>query len=63
MISLFRSNHDDPGALGIMRRILMGIFLMGLLGTGTELLLMDHTEEFWQYIPLVLMAISLVAAV
>ena len=63
MISLFRSNHDDPGALGIMRRILMGIFLMGLLGTGTELLLMDHTEEFWQYIPLVLMAISLVAVV
>jgi len=34
---------------------------MGLLGTGGELLLVGHIEEFWQPTPLFLMAISLAA--
>ncbi len=33
---------------------------MGAVGTGAELLLLGHTEDLWQWVPLVLMAASLV---
>jgi hypothetical protein len=56
-------NNDDSGALGFIRGFLLVIFLMGVLGSGSELLLMGHTEEFWQYIPLILMAASLAAVI
>ena len=45
--------------LGTIRWFLMGILLMGLLGTGVELLLLGHTEGFWQWVPLLLIAIGL----
>lgn len=35
------------------------IFLLGLLGSCVELLLLEHTEEPRQWIPLILMALSL----
>ena len=38
----------------------MAILLMGLLGTGVELLLLEHTEGFWQWVPLLLIAIGLI---
>ena len=56
-------NNDDSGALGFIRGFLLVIFLVGVLGSGSELLLMGHTEEFWQYIPLILMAASLAAVI
>lgn len=34
------------------------MFLFGSLGTGTELVLMEHTEGVWQNVPLVLIAIA-----
>jgi len=45
--------------LGTIRWFLMAILLMGLLGTGVELLLLEHTDGFWQGVPLVLIAIGL----
>ena len=36
--------------------------LLGLLGTGAELLLIGHTEGFWQRVPLALIAAGLVLA-
>ena len=36
------------------------LFLIGAVGTGAELLLLGHTEDLWQWVPLVLMAVSLV---
>lgn len=35
--------------------------LLGLLGTGVELLLLEHFEDTWQIVPLVLIALALVA--
>jgi hypothetical protein len=32
-----------------------------MLGTGTELLLVEHTEEVWQVVPLVLLGVSVAA--
>jgi hypothetical protein len=49
---------DRAGAGAMVRRILLAIFLIGAIGTGAELLLLEHTAE-WQLVPLVLIAISL----
>jgi hypothetical protein len=38
--------------------MIAAIFLFGSLGTGAELLLMEHTEGVWQNVPLVLVAIG-----
>lgn len=37
--------------------MIAAIFLFGSVGTGAELLLMEHTEGVWQNVPLVLVAI------
>ncbi len=39
-----------------IRGALAAIFLFGALGTGTELLLLDHTESASQWFPLILLA-------
>jgi hypothetical protein len=42
------------------RRILLGIFLFGLAGLSIELWLLEHTEDPYQLIPLVLAAAAFV---
>ena len=39
--------------------MVLAIFLLGLLGTGAELLFLAHTQRFTQLIPIVLMVMSL----
>lgn len=48
--------------LSLLRRLLVGLFLLGLMGLGTELVMLEHYEEAWMIVPLVAMALSLVAA-
>ena len=48
----------DSGA--ILRRGLLLIFVLGTVGLGTELLLLDHFEEWRQQVPLVLLTLGLV---
>lgn len=43
-----------------IRAGILGLLVVGMVGTGTELLLMGHTEDFVQLIPLLLMGLSLV---
>ena len=43
---------------GGIRRILTGIFLFGSVGTGAELVLLDHVEDAWQLAPLVLIGVA-----
>ena len=45
----------------ILRGIFLALFLLGVLATGGELLLLGHTERYWQFVPLVLLGLSLVA--
>ena len=45
------------------RRILLGIFLFGLAGLSVELWLLEHTEDAYQLIPLVLAAAAFAGAV
>lgn len=44
-----------------MKKILFAAFLVSLLGTGTELLLLEHTGDTWQLIPVVLIGLALIA--
>jgi hypothetical protein len=44
-------------------RLLLAIFFFGILGTAAELLLLGHFEDIQQFIPLVLIAIAVVAVV
>jgi hypothetical protein len=45
----------------VIRHILLIIFLLGSFGTGAELLLVGHIEEVWQWIPLALLLMSILA--
>ncbi len=45
------------------RRALLSLLAFGLAGTGAELLLLEHTENFWQWLPLLLIALTFVVLV
>jgi hypothetical protein len=40
---------------------MLGLLLFGLVGTGVELILLNHYEDSWQLAPLILIAVALVA--
>ena len=42
-----------------IRKFLLLIFILGVLASGSELVLLDHMEDIWQWIPLMLLACSL----
>ena len=46
-----------------MRGIILAAFLLGVLGTAAELLLVNHTENFWQSLPVWLIGLSLLLLV
>ena len=53
-------NVTMPTSLAYLRGLILATFLLGLIGSGTELILLGHSEDFWQYIPIVLMGLSLI---
>lgn len=46
-----------------MKRLLLAVLLISLVGTGAELLLLEHTEDWWQLVPIVLIGFGLAALV
>jgi hypothetical protein len=46
-------------ALATVRKILLALLGLGMLGTAADLLLMDHHEDAWQLIPLVAIGLAL----
>lgn len=51
--------HDrESGPLKALRAGVLFIFALGAVGTGAELVLLEHTEDVWQWSPLVLLAAS-----
>ena len=42
-----------------MRPLILAVLLVGLLGMGAELLLLQHTGSVWELIPLVLIGLAL----
>jgi hypothetical protein len=51
----------SPDILGRVRAVLLGILLFGLVGTLVELFLLEHTDGFWQWVPIVLFGFGLVS--
>ena len=51
------------GDVAGLRRFLLVILILGLLGTGAELILTEHTENFWQWTPLVLIGLLFIGLV
>jgi len=43
----------------VLRQFLLAVFLLGVLGTAGELLLVEHYEDPWQYAPLAVIGASL----
>lgn len=57
------ADSADSRALAVVRRLLLAILLLGMVGTGVELLLLKHDEEATQLIPLVLLGLGLITVV
>ena len=49
----------DTSTLALVRYALLAILVFGIVGTGVELLLLEHTEDIWQWVPIVMIALSL----
>lgn len=43
----------------VLRGLLLIALLLGIVGTGIELLLLEHTDGFWQLAPLALLGVAL----
>ena len=50
-------SRNDPGAADL-RRLLLLILTVGILGVAAELILLEHYDERTQWIPLVLLAVA-----
>jgi hypothetical protein len=57
------ASGSNENTIRTLRRILLAVLLVGILGTGTELVLLDHFEDRLQLIPLVLLGLGLVVLV
>ena len=47
----------DPSAA--IRRFLLAVIVLGLCGTGVELVLLEHYEDSWQLVPLFFIVLAL----
>jgi hypothetical protein len=45
--------------LTTMRRMLLGVLVLGLIGSGVDLLFLSHYEDVWQVVPLALIGLAL----
>lgn len=52
---------DTAATLGLLRKVLLGILLLGMAGTMTELLLLQHDQDATQLIPLLLIGAGYLA--
>jgi hypothetical protein len=53
----------EPELLSTIRRFLLALVLLGIVGLTLELLLLEHTESFTQLIPFAVLAAGLVSSV
>ena len=56
----FLPSPDPADPFGMARPVLFIILLIGIVGTGVELLLLEHVDGAWQLVPLALIAVSLI---
>ncbi|HEX5872887.1 MAG TPA: hypothetical protein VFY65_20790 [Longimicrobium sp.] len=49
-----------PGGGGL-RRLLLALVMMGMIGLAAELVLLEHVESVWQWVPLAVLALGFAA--
>ena len=59
----FQSMRDESSQIVFVRRALLTILVVGLVGAEIELLLLKHTDGFWQLVPVVAVAIAIAVVV
>jgi hypothetical protein len=52
--------NGNQRVIAVVRRSLFAILVLGLIGTEIELLLLKHTDGFWQIVPLALIGAGIV---
>jgi len=55
-----RQPETGAAYLELLRAAILGVLVLGLLGTVTELVLLEHYEEPLQFVPLVLIAAAVI---
>ncbi|HEX2189885.1 MAG TPA: hypothetical protein VHG51_13345 [Longimicrobiaceae bacterium] len=50
------------GEAGTLRRLLLALLLLGIAGLAAELVLLEHTESLWQWVPLAALGAALACA-
>lgn len=55
--------QESPQTAGTLRRLLLAILVFGMVGVTVELLLLGHTDEFWQWTPIVALGLGIVAGI
>ena len=53
------AGRSESPTLAALRWLLLGVLTVGMVGTGTDLLLLDHYEDVWQMPPLLLIVAGL----
>ena len=51
-------DNGETSTIKALRGFLLILLLIGILGLGAELLLLEHIEDVWQWVPLILMGLS-----
>jgi hypothetical protein len=56
------TESDEPSSLRAVRRLLLLLLAAAMVGTAVDLMLLDHLEDVWQLVPLVVIGLGLAAA-
>jgi hypothetical protein len=51
----------EPSGLRMMRHLMLLLLTVAMIGTAADLMLLDHHEEFWQMVPLGVIALGIVS--
>lgn len=54
--------RSDSTTVVTIRTVLLGILLFGMTGILAELLLLEHTDGYWQIVPILLLATGIIVA-
>ena len=56
------TESQEASALTALRRMLLVVLIVAMLGTAVDLMLLDHHENVWQMVPLAVIALGLLSA-
>ena len=57
------ASESESGLITRLRLLLLAILALGMVGTGTELVLLEHMESRWQLVPLFALGYGLIACI